>query len=102
VRESKTSTLPCFEVFERGILIWEKVLCTYIQGVSEISALILTGNRTHQKEQLFSLPFWRKTMFNSKKKLEKFFIRFWIRKLREFLFFEKITWNEELKEKRKK
>jgi hypothetical protein len=32
-----------------------------IQGVSEISALILTGNRTHQKEQLFSLPFWRKT-----------------------------------------
>jgi hypothetical protein len=29
-----------------------------LQGVSEISALILTGNRTHQKEQLFSLPFW--------------------------------------------
>jgi hypothetical protein len=24
-----------------------------IQGVSEISTLILTGNRTHQKEQLF-------------------------------------------------
>jgi hypothetical protein len=24
-----------------------------IQGVCEISALILTGNRTHQKEQLF-------------------------------------------------
>jgi hypothetical protein len=33
-----------------------------IQGVSEISTLILTGNRTHQKEQLFSLPFWRKTL----------------------------------------
>jgi hypothetical protein len=32
-----------------------------IQGVSEISTLILTGNRTHQKEQLFSLPFCRKT-----------------------------------------
>jgi hypothetical protein len=49
----------------------------YIQGVSEISALILTGNRTHQKEQLFSLPFWRKTMFNSKKKkkLERFFTK---------------------------
>jgi hypothetical protein len=31
-------------------------------GVSEISTLILTGNRTHQKEQLFSLPFWRKTL----------------------------------------
>jgi hypothetical protein len=31
-----------------------------IQGVTEISALILTGNRTHQKEQLFSLPFWLK------------------------------------------
>jgi hypothetical protein len=28
-----------------------------IQGVSEIGALILTGNRTHQKEHLFSLPF---------------------------------------------
>jgi hypothetical protein len=25
-----------------------------IQGVTEKSALILTGNRTHQKEQLFS------------------------------------------------
>jgi hypothetical protein len=33
-------------------------------GVSEIGACILTGNRTHQKEQLFSLPFWRKTLRN--------------------------------------
>jgi hypothetical protein len=40
----------------------------YVQGVSEISALILTGNRTHQKEQLFSLPFWRKTLRNGLKK----------------------------------
>jgi hypothetical protein len=39
-----------------------------IQGVSEISALILTGNRTHQKKQLFSLPFWRKTLRNGLKK----------------------------------
>jgi hypothetical protein len=39
-----------------------------IQGVSEIGALILTGNRTRQKEQIFYLPFCRKTMFNSKKK----------------------------------
>jgi hypothetical protein len=39
-----------------------------IQGVSEIGALILTGNRTRQKEQHFYLPFCRKTMFNSKKK----------------------------------
>jgi hypothetical protein len=38
-----------------------------IQGVSEISALILTGNRTRQKEQLFSLPFWRKTLRNGLK-----------------------------------
>jgi hypothetical protein len=38
-----------------------------IQGVSEISALILTGNRTHQKERLFSLPFWRKTLRNGLK-----------------------------------
>jgi hypothetical protein len=27
-----------------------------IQGVSEIGALILTGNRTRQKKQLFYLP----------------------------------------------
>jgi hypothetical protein len=40
----------------------------FIQGVSEISALILTGNRTHQKEQLFSLPFWRKTLRSGLKK----------------------------------
>jgi hypothetical protein len=31
-----------------------------IQGVSEMGALILTGNRTRQKEQLFYLPFCRK------------------------------------------
>jgi hypothetical protein len=39
-----------------------------IQDVSEISTLILTGNRTHQKEQLFSLPFWRKTLRSGLKK----------------------------------
>jgi hypothetical protein len=39
-----------------------------IQGVTEISTLILTGNRTHQKEQLFSLPFWRKMLRNGLKK----------------------------------
>jgi hypothetical protein len=39
-----------------------------IQGVSEISRLIFTGNRTHQKEQLFSLPFWRKTLRSGLKK----------------------------------
>jgi hypothetical protein len=38
-----------------------------IQGVSEIGALMLTGNGTRQGEQLFYLPFCRKTMFNSKK-----------------------------------
>jgi hypothetical protein len=46
-----------------GFLIFEWT----IQRVSEISALILTGNRTHQKEQLFSLPFWRKTLRNGLK-----------------------------------
>jgi hypothetical protein len=40
----------------------------YIQGVSEISTLILTGNRTHKKEQLFSLPLWRKTLRRGLKK----------------------------------
>jgi hypothetical protein len=42
-------------------------LKNYIQGVFEIGALILTGNRTNQKEQLFSLPFWRKTLRNGLK-----------------------------------
>jgi hypothetical protein len=45
----------------------------FIQRVTEISTLILTGNRTHQKEQLFYLPFCRKTMFNSKKKIGEIF-----------------------------
>jgi hypothetical protein len=44
-----------------------------IQGVSEIGTLILTGNRTRQKEQLFYLSFCRKTMFNSKKKIGEIF-----------------------------
>jgi hypothetical protein len=47
----------------------------YVQGVSEISALILTGNRTHQKEQLFSLPFWRKTLRSGLKKIGKIFLK---------------------------
>jgi hypothetical protein len=51
----------------------------YIQGVSEIRVLILTGSRTRQKEQLFYLPFCRKTMFNSKKKLERFFTKIALR-----------------------
>jgi hypothetical protein len=46
-----------------------------IQGVSEIGALILTGNRTRQKEQLFYLPFCRKTMFNSKKNWRDFSLK---------------------------
>jgi hypothetical protein len=40
------------------------VTSLHIQRVTEISTFILTGNRTHQKEQLFSLPFWRKTLRN--------------------------------------
>jgi hypothetical protein len=44
----------------------------YIQRVTEISTFILTGNRTRQKEQLFYLPFCRKTMFNSKKNWRDF------------------------------
>jgi hypothetical protein len=42
--------------------------CIYyvsIQGVSEIGALILTGNRTRQKEQLFYLPFFRRKTINT-------------------------------------
>jgi hypothetical protein len=49
--------------------------CRSIQGVSEIGALILTGNRTRQKEQLFYLPFCRKTMFNSKKNWRDFSLK---------------------------
>jgi hypothetical protein len=62
------------------VLTTEVYFCRYhIQGVSEISTLILTGNRTRQKEQLFYLPFCRKTMFNSKKKLERFFTKIALR-----------------------
>jgi hypothetical protein len=45
----------------------------YVQGVSEKNTLILTGNRTRQKEQFFYLPFCRKTMFNSKKNIGEIF-----------------------------
>jgi hypothetical protein len=44
----------------------------FIQRVTEIITLILTGNRTHQKEQLFSLPFWRKTLRNGLKNRKDF------------------------------
>jgi hypothetical protein len=47
----------------------------HIQGVTEIGALILTGNRTRQKEQLFYLPFCRKMMFNSKKNWRDFSLK---------------------------
>jgi hypothetical protein len=56
-------------------ITWKKI----IQGVSEIGALNSTGNRTRQKEQPFYLPFCRKTMFNSKKKLERFFTKIALR-----------------------
>jgi hypothetical protein len=46
-----------------------------IQGVTEKSALILTDNRTHQKQQLFSLQFWRKTLRNGLKKIGKIFLK---------------------------
>jgi hypothetical protein len=81
IRES-----PCIKLLSRrtfeDILFQKNVLLVnriYIQGVSEIGTLILTGNRTRQKEQLFYLPFCRKTMFNSKKKLEKFFTKIALR-----------------------
>jgi hypothetical protein len=48
-----------FERQTRVVDCTKKFLAIY-RPVSEISALILTGNRTHQKEQLFSLPFCRK------------------------------------------
>jgi hypothetical protein len=44
-----------------------------------MGALILTGGGARQGEQLFYLPFCRKTMFNSKKKLEKFFTKIALR-----------------------
>jgi hypothetical protein len=50
-----------------------------IQGVTEIGALILARNRARQKEQLFYLSFCRKTLFNSKKKLERFFTKIALR-----------------------
>jgi hypothetical protein len=58
-----------------GVANYRSFRSGILQGVSEISALILTGNRTHQKEQLFSLPFWRKTLRNSLKKLGKIFLK---------------------------
>jgi hypothetical protein len=57
--------------FEERLALLQHQNYSYI-GVSEIGALILTGNRTHQKEQLFSLPFWRKTLRNGLKKSERF------------------------------
>jgi hypothetical protein len=40
----------------------------HIQGVSEMGALVLTGSGARQKEQLFSLPFWRGTLRDGLKK----------------------------------
>jgi hypothetical protein len=48
---------------------------TNIQGVSEMGALVLTGGGTGQREQLFYLPFCRKTMFNSKKNWRDFSVK---------------------------
>jgi hypothetical protein len=46
-----------------------------IQGVTEIGALILTGNRTRQKEQLFYLPFCRKMILIKKKNWRDFSLK---------------------------
>jgi hypothetical protein len=57
------------------ILIVILELTLEIQRVTEISTLILTGNRTRQKEQPLYLPFCRKTMFNSKKNWRDFSLK---------------------------
>jgi hypothetical protein len=69
--------LMAFSIF--AISLTHETTKFHIQGATEIGALILTGNRTRQKEQLFYLPFCRKTMFNSKKKLERFFTKIALR-----------------------
>jgi hypothetical protein len=45
----------------------QSLLINFLQGVSEMGALVLTGGGARQKEQLFSLPFWRKTLRNGLK-----------------------------------
>jgi hypothetical protein len=45
----------------------QSLLINFIQDVSEMSALILTGGGIRQGEQLFSLPFWRETLRNGLK-----------------------------------
>jgi hypothetical protein len=58
IQESITKLSKEVQISEgtsRNIL--EKDLHLCIQRVTEISTLILTGNRTRQKEQLFYLPF---------------------------------------------
>jgi hypothetical protein len=62
------STTSFTQLFIATAIIVYTISIRVIQVVSEISALILTGNRTHQKEQLFSLPCWRKTLRNGLKK----------------------------------
>jgi hypothetical protein len=47
----------------------------YIQGVSEVRALVLAGDGTRQDEQIFSLPFWRKMLRNGLKKIGKIFLK---------------------------
>jgi hypothetical protein len=47
----------------------------YIQDVSEMGTLVLAGSGTRQKEQLFYLPFCRKTMFNSRKNWRDFSLK---------------------------
>jgi hypothetical protein len=71
--------------------LWEKHKLggKCIQGVSEISALTLTGNRTHQKEQLFSPPFWRKTLRSG---LGKIFLKPFISPKLSYLK----TWNNQI------
>jgi hypothetical protein len=47
----------------------------YVQGVSEMGALVLAGGRTRQGEQLFYLPLCGKTMFNSKENWRDFSLK---------------------------
>jgi hypothetical protein len=75
LKEKKRKIFNTVRFFSLLLLLQTAKIFKYIQGVSEIGTLILTGNRTRQKEQLFYLPVCRKTMFNSKKKLERFFAK---------------------------
>jgi hypothetical protein len=67
--EEPSVLVPCQKgVHIKPVMHYYLLFTWLVYNIINIFNLYMLGNRTHQNEQLFSLPFWRKTLRNGLRK----------------------------------